>query len=416
MIDLQIDKRIFIDALYPYLNDYSHRYEVYKGGAGSGKSYFIAQKLVLKALKSQRKMLIMRKVGATLRDSVWQQFIDVLQQFQIYDRCIINKSNFTIELPNNSCFLFRGLDDSEKIKSITGITDVFVEEATEFELQDILQLNLRLRAATKDNQMLFAFNPISKSSWVYEYFHFDSDNEIKPVREYDKTIVLSTTYKDNKFLSKEFIQTLEQMQNVDYIQYQIYTLGKFCSLDKLVFTNWKVEEFDWKEIKRKDNTTAIFGLDFGYVNDATAFICSVVDEGRKGIYVFDEHFQKSMLNTDIAEMIKLKGFAKEEIIADSAERKSIDELKRLGISRIKPAKKGKGSILQGIQKLQQYKIIVHPSCVNLIEELQNYSWKKDKQSNEYINEPVDKFNHALDALRYSIQSIKKKPKLINIRL
>ncbi|MEL7646988.1 MAG: PBSX family phage terminase large subunit [Sedimentibacter sp.] len=415
MIDLQIDKRIFIDALYPYLNDYSHRYEVYKGGAGSGKSYFIAQKLVLKALKSQRKMLIMRKVGATLRDSVWQQFIDVLQQFQIYDKCTINKSNFTIELPNDSAFLFRGLDDSEKIKSITGVTDVFVEEATEFELQDIIQLNLRLRANTKQNQMLFAFNPISKSSWVYEYFLFDNENETQSVREYDKTIVLSTTFKDNKFAAKEFIQSLEQMKNIDYVQYQIYTLGKFCSLDKLVYTNWTSQAFDWKEIKRKDNTTAIFGMDFGYVNDSTAFICSVVDEERKEIYVFDEHFEKSMLNTDIAEMIKKKGFAKEEIVADSAERKSIDEIKRLGIPRIKPAKKGKGSILQGIQKLQQYKIIVHPSCTNIIEELQNYSWKKDKNG-EYINEPVDKFNHGLDALRYSIQSIKKKPKLINIRL
>lgn len=361
-------------------------------------------------------MLIMRKVGATLRDSVWQQFIDALQQFQIYDKCIINKSNFTIELPNDSVFLFRGLDDSEKIKSITGITDIFVEEATEFELQDILQLNLRLRAATKYNQMLFAFNPISKSSWVYEYFFFNSDNEIQPSREYQETIVLSTTFKDNKFLSKEFIQALEQLKDTDYVQYQIYTLGRFCSMDKLVYTNWTSQAFDWKDIKRKEDTFAIFGMDFGYVNDSTAFICSVVDEERKEIYVFDEHFEKGMLNTDIAEMIKKKGFAKEEIIADSAERKSIDELKRLGIPRIKPAKKGKGSILQGIQKLQQYKIIVHPLCTNIIEELQNYSWKKDKQTNEYINEPIDSFNHGLDALRYSIQSIKKKPKLINIRL
>ncbi len=415
-LELKIDKNIFNDFYYPYLMDYSHRFEVHKGSAGSGKSYFITQKLIIKSLQSKRKVLVMRKIGESIKVSTWQLFIDVLQQFQLYDKCKINKSDFTITLPNYSVFLFKGLDNPEKIKSIAGITDIFIEESTEFTLDDITQLNLRLRTKVKDCQILYAFNPVSKTNFCYSHFKFNAENQTKPIREYDDTIVFCTTYKDNKFLPDEYIKTLEDMKETNYIYYQIYVLGRFCSTDKLVYTNWEVRDFDWKEIKRKENTIATFSLDFGYVNDPSAFLASVVNEDRKEIYIFDEHYEKSMLNTDIAEMIKNKGFSKEEIIADSAERKSIDELKKLGIPRIKPCRKGKGSILQGIQKVQQYKIIVHPSCKNTIEELQNFSWKKDKQTNEYYNETVDSMNHLMDCLRYQLQSLRRVPKLIQIRL
>ena len=144
--ELEIDDSIFNRSFVKYLEDYEHRFEVYYGGAGSGKSFFIAQKLLLKALKEKRKLLVMRKVGSTLKDSVWQLILDTLIEWLLYDECTINKSVFTIELPNDSMFLFKGMDDIEKIKSITGITDIWVEEATEFTEEDIEQLNLRLRA------------------------------------------------------------------------------------------------------------------------------------------------------------------------------------------------------------------------------------------------------------------------------
>ena len=140
----------------------------------------------------------------------------------------------------------------------------------------------------------------------------------------------------------------------------------------------------------KVNGTLLCGLDFGYVNDPTAFICSLLDEDNKKLYVFQEFFEKGLLNNEIAQRIKELGYAKSAIVADSAEQKSIEEIKKLGIPRIKPAVKGQGSILQGIQKLKQYEIIIDPSCVNLIEEFKNYSWKKDKNTSEYINEPEDK--------------------------
>ena len=170
---IDIYDEIFNEAFLPYLTDYSHRFEVYYGGAGSGKSVFITQKILIKALTQKRKVLIMRKVGSTLKDSCWQLVLDTLSQFQLFSFCNINKSVMTIELPNGSVLLFKGMDDSEKIKSITGITDIWVEEATEFSEEDIEQLNLRLRAKTSDLQMLFSFNPVSKANWVYKRWFKD---------------------------------------------------------------------------------------------------------------------------------------------------------------------------------------------------------------------------------------------------
>lgn len=402
-ISLNIKRQIFNDAYYKYLTDYSHRFEVYYGGAGSGKSVFIGQKLLIKALSSKRKILVMRKVGATIKDSCWQLIIDNLSQFHIYDKCVINKSTFSIELPNGSIFLFKGMDDSEKIKSIAGITDIWVEEATEFILEDVEQLNLRLRAKADNLQMLFSFNPISKANWVYKRW-FDDDSVID-----EDTIIIKTTYKDNKFLPDGYIETIEKMASTNPTYYRIYALGEFASLDKLVYNNWSIGT-----IEDTADLELLCGLDFGYVNDPTAFIVSFVNEEQKTLYIAREFVKTGLLNDAIANIIIELGFGKSTIIADSAEQKSIEELRRSGLYRISPAAKGKGSILQGIQKLQQYKIIVNPECDHTITELQNYAWKKDKASGEYVNQPIDEFNHCLDALRYSLQCIEKYSKIKTI--
>lgn len=398
-----IDESIFNPTYLPHLSNYKTRHEVYYGGSGSGKSHFIAQKLVIKALSSKRKVLVTRKVGNTLRDSCWQLIIDTLQQFQLYSKCKINKTEMKIELPNGSLFLFKGLDDNERIKSITGITDIWLEECTEFTVDDYTQLNLRLRAKYPYCQMFLSFNPISKQNWVYKYLGFDTGKIPKD------TMILKTTYKDNRFLPQDYIQTLENMKETNPTYYKIYVEGDFATLDKLVYQHI-VEEFDYQELIAKGHTP-IFGLDFGYIADESAFICAIVDDVDKKLYIFDEHYQKAMLNNEIAGMIISKGYSKEIIIADSAEPKSIQEIKNHNIPRIKKCYKGKGSILQGIQKIQQYQIIVHPKCENTIIELQNYSWKKNKQTNEYTNEPIDTYNHLMDALRYAIQTIQNKGKV-----
>lgn len=394
---INIHKNIFNKVYLPYLDDYSTRIIVFYGGAGSGKSHFVAQRLVYKGLKSVRKILVLRKVNRTTKASTFQLLLDTIKQFGIYDMCSINRTDFTIVLPNGTQFLCMGLDDPEKIKSITGLTDAWLEEATEFTLDDFSQVNLRIRDPKAEGQeVILSFNPVSKANWCYLQF-FAPNPELDDFRK--NVRVVHTNYLDNPHLPQEYIDTLLQMKKTNEAYYKIYALGEFGSLDKLVYNNWQVMDFDPKTLKGP----LLCGLDFGYTNDPTRFVASILcqDEGR--IYIFKEWGGTGYLNDQIANAIKEMGFAKSIICADSAEQKSIDEIKKAGVPRIKPCAKGKGSILQGIQKVQQFELIVAPSCKNTIEELSNYSWKKDKNTNEYINEPIDTFNHCMDALRYSMQ-------------
>lgn len=411
---LLIHKEVFNDVYFPFLLDYSKRYVVYYGGAGSGKSVFVAQFLVYKALREKRKILVLRKVGRTVKNSTFQLLVDTLVDWKIIDKCKINRTDFSIELPNGSLFLCTGLDDSEKIKSITGLTDAWLEEATEFIQDDFNQIDLRIRHATAANQqIILSFNPVSKTNYCFQLFFkekFDTEQEEKEVTEFrQKVQVHHTNYLDNRFLPQSYIDSLLLLKGTNPAYYKIYALGEFGSLDKLIFTNWRVAAFNHAEIKGE----LMVGLDFGFVNDPTALIASLLVEEEKKIYVFKEKFEKGLLNNQIAEMISSLGFGKSTIIADAAEVKSIEEIKRAGITRIKPAVKGQGSVLQGIQKLQQYEIIIHPDCANLIEEFRNYSWEKDKATNEYINKPIDKYNHGIDSLRYSLQCVGTKMKTMN---
>lgn len=326
----------------------------------------------------------------------------MLKKWRIYEFCKVNLSTYTITLPNDSVFLFKGLDDSEKIKSITDITDIWAEEGTELSEDEFTQLDLRLRASVEYLQLFISFNPVSKVNWVFKRWFSEG-----AVYDRATTMILHTTYKDNRFLPEAYVKALEEKAQTNYIYYRIYALGEFASLDKLVYTNWRVEEFDHKSIV---GTLAV-GLDFGFVNDISALIASVIDDDNKRIYIFKEWGNTNKTNEEIAAIIVALGFSKSTIIADCAEPKSIEELKRKGISRIKACSKGKDSILHGIQQLQQYEIIVHPDCTGVITEFENYAWTKDKKTNEYLNKPIDDFNHYLDALRYSLQVVNSTTKL-----
>ncbi len=394
-VNLNITQAIFNDTYFPHIVDYSRRFNVYYGGAGSGKSVFVFQKVVLKALRMPRKVLVVRKTAKSHANSTFQTVIDVLSRLSVLTYCNINKTTLTITLPNGSKFLFYGVDDVEKIKSIAGITDIVAEECSELTLEDVLQLDLRLRANEPHLQFYFMFNPVSKANWTYKRW-FDEGATVG-----DDTFVLHTTYKDNKFLPPEYIETLEKMIQTSPTYYRIYALGEFASLDKLIFNNWREQTFNHADIQGQ----LLVGLDFGFVNDTSALVASVLVEEEKKLYVFQEWGDTNKTNDEIAGVINALGFGKSVIIADCAEQKSIEEIKRCGVPRIKASKKGADSILHGIQKLQQYEIIVHPSCERIITELENYSWQKDKQSGEYINKPIDKFNHFIDALRYSLQCV-----------
>jgi phage terminase large subunit len=395
--------KVFNRHIYDHLFDYDTFTEVHYGGASSGKSHGVFQKIVIKALKDwkkPRKILVLRKVGATVRDSVFADVQATLSYFGILNMCKINMSAFRIELPNGAEFIFKGMDNPEKIKSIKGISDVVMEEASEFTLDDYTQLTLRLRdKAHKQKQIYLMFNPVSKANWVYNAFF---------VKKPKNTVVYQTTYKDNRFLDAVTRENIEELANRNEAYYKIYALGEFATLDKLVFPKYT------KALLNKDDLrqiTSYFGLDYGFINDPSAFMHVKIDDDRKRLYVVEEYVKKGLTNDKIAESITALGYAKEQIRADSAEKKSNQELRNLGISRVIDVKKGAGSVMQGIQYLLQYEWIVDERCVKTIGELENYTWKKDKATNEYINEPVDSYNHCLDAIRYAIQDKITKSKI-----
>jgi len=389
-------KRFFNEVYLPTLNN-TNRLLLFFGGAGSGKSVWAFQRQVILYLKSPvpRKCLVVRKVGATIRESVFAELKKTLSSFNILDLCKVSESNFTITLPNGSQFIFKALDDPEKIKSISGIDDIMIEEATELTLDDFSQLNLRLRSRKPNNQIVMMFNPVAKTNWIYKRF-FEGDPELVD------TSIVHTTYKDNRFLPTSYIDALEDMMHSNPTYYKIYALGVFASLGKLILTNWEAKEFNHFDLMKKGFVSR-FGMDFGFSADPSTLVCTFVDRATKTIYIFDEMYQKAMTNVEIFEELQLRGYVKQEIIADSSEPKSIEELKRYGVRKIKPARKGNDSVLWGLNFLQGYKLIVHPRCVNMIEELENYEYQKDKKTNEYLNKPIDSYNHLIDALRYAIE-------------
>lgn len=367
-------------------------------GRGSGKTRFVMTKLLLKGLKEKRMILLMRKTTANCKWSVWEELKEAVARFKLEKFFIFRETDYSaICTINGTMFKCTGLDDPEKIKGFSEISDVLLEETTEFTSEDLDLIDGTVRSIlyTLPLQLYFCFNPVSKANFVYKRFGFDTG--IAP----PNTFILKTTYLDNPYLSPDYIERMEHMKLTNPTRWKIEALGDFVSLDKLVFQNYRVEEFNHADIKGQ----LLVGLDFGFINDISALTASILDEDNKKIYVFNEWGDTNKTNDEIAKIIVSLGFGKSIIVADCAEKKSIEEIKRLGVNRIVACSKGPDSIVHGIQKLQQYEIIVHPRCDGLITEFENYSWQKDKQTGEYINKPIDSFNHYIDALRYSIQTI-----------
>ena len=402
-VNLNLKKTIFNDVYYPHLLDYSRRYEVYYGGAGSGKSVFIAQKLLIKAIRNKRKILVIRKYGTTLKDSVFQLIIDTLKKWQIYDYCKINLSTYTILLSNGSIFLFKGLDDSEKIKSITDITDIWCEEATELSPDDFTQLDLRLRALEDGLQIFCSFNPVSKANWVYKKW-FDPEAKF----DRDETMILKTTYKHNRFLPDSYIKALEEKIHSNPQYYRVYALGEFATLEGLVLTNWRKEEFNAMELAAAGLEHRA-GIDLGWV-DKTAIIDTLYDRENRTIYVFNEFYKSGCQLSDIVSAIGDMNLRKTKIFVDSAEPRSIQFFKQEGINAV-GCSKGKDSVKAGLMFLQDALIIVHPSCQNFIMELENFSYIKSKITGEWTEDTTHEWSHAIDACRYAYSDIYSNTKL-----
>jgi phage terminase large subunit len=384
-----------------------HRYLIVKGGRGSKKSTTAALKIIYTMMKQPlTNALVIRRVFNTLRDSCFQQLKWAAERLKVSHLWKFTLSPLeAVYLPTGQRILFRGLDDPMSITSITVdkgyINLVWFEEFYQVEKEDDFnKIDMSIRGEMEPGyykQIIMTFNPWSEKHWIKRRFFDNPDSN---------TLALTTTYKCNEWLGADDIALFEAMKINNPRRYRIEGEGEWGVSQGLIYTNVHESEFDVTDISKRAGTVSIFGLDFGYTNDPTAFICGIVDEKAKELYIYDEHYEKAMTNSDIAKMIKYKGYAKEQIIADSAEPKSIEEIKRAGIPRIKAAAKGKDSILNGIQLIQDYKLIVHPKCENTLLELSNYIW--DTKDGAMINKPIDDYNHLLDALRYGMERIKRR--------
>ena len=385
--------------------NFKGRYRVVKGSRGSKKSTTISMWIIYNMMKYPlSNTLVVRRVFNTHKDSTYTQLKWASNNLGVSHLWKFSKSPLEATyIPTGQKILFRGLDDPMSITSITvehgHLCWCWFEEAFQvMNEDDFNKIDMSIRGEMPPGyfkQITLSFNPWSEKHWLKKRFFDVKDNDI---------LASTTTYKCNEYLGEDDMQVFEKMKLNNPRRYNIEGLGNWGIAEGLVYENFEELEFDIEDIKRRNNIKSAFGLDFGYTNDPTAFICTLVDLDNKEIYIFDEHYQKAMTNKMISDMIKYKGYSKEMIIADSSEPKSIDDIQRNGIYRILPAKKGKDSILNGIQFIQDFKIYVHPKCENTIVELSNYVWSNKEGVN--INKPIDEYNHLMDALRYALEPIK----------
>ena len=407
----------FIGGGYNEFWRFKGRYRVCKGSRASKKSKTTAlwyASWLNKKGYEQANLIVFRKTYRTIKDSCFTDLKWALDRLGL-----INEWNITLsplEMTRKATgqkILFRGLDDPLKVTSITVekgyLCWAWLEEAYEVMKEDdfnVLDESIRGECpAPLFKQWTITFNPWNERHWLKKRF-FDSPDA--------ETLAVTTNYMCNEWLDAADIRVFEDMKKRNPRRYAVAGLGGWGIVDGLIYENWREEAFDHTSEPFKNDHPELFsafGLDYGYTNDSTAFFCGLLDLKTKQLFVFDEMYEKGLSNRRIAEKITEMGYSKERITADSAEPKSNDELKGMGL-RVRGAAKGKDSIQNGIQWIQDLEIIIHPRCVNFLTEISNYTWSTDKFGVK-LNVPIDDFNHLMDAMRYALEQYIKnnKPKL-----
>lgn len=395
--------------------NYKGRYRVVKGSRASKKSTTTALNMIYRIMTyPDSNGLVIRKVFRTIKDSCFSQLKWAIHRLKVdkYWKATNSPLELTY-LPTGQKILFRGLDDPLKVTSVVvdngSLCFLWIEEAYEIMNEDDFNmLDESIRGQVPDGlfkQITLTLNPWNDRHWIKKRFFDTEDKDI---------LAITTNYKCNEWLDESDLKVFETMKTHNPKRYRVAGLGEWGVVDGLVYENVREDRFNKEDvIKNNPDIKPVFGLDFGYTNDPTALFCGLLDLENYKIYVFDELYEKGLSNKNIYKEIEKMGYRKEKIIADSAEPKSIDELKDLGLYRISPAKKGKDSILNGLQFIQNFEIIVHPKCVNFMTEITNYQWAKDK-FNKPINEPIDDFNHLMDAMRYAVEPYIRNRKLRTI--
>lgn len=399
MIELKLDKKLFAPKFYPYLFDYSHRFEFYMGSAGSGKSYFITQKLIIRAINEPIRILVCRKTATTIRQTVFSLFCDVIKKWKLSKYVKINLSDFRITfLHNGSEIIFTGLDEETKLLSLNNIGSIFVEEVYEVEQDLVEQLNLRMRGKAKNQQIIMAWNPISQDSWLYD---FTVTNPPK------SSVFIHSTYKDNPFLSLDYIETLEDLQFRNPQKWRVFGLGEWgINTDGLVFRNWRKDDLGDIRDLAKEGWELRVGMDLGFVDPST-IVSSMFNEKTGTIYVFDSWSESGCQLDEIKKALEQREWITRhiKIYMDSADARAIDYFRRQGYNAVQ-CLKGPGSVESRITFLQNNEIVVNErSGQKLITELSNFSYIKDKKTGKYTEKTTHEYSHCIDGLGYAYSDI-----------
>lgn len=387
------------------------RYRVCKGSRASKKSKTTALNNITRLMEyPQANLLCVRKTYRTLKDSCFTELKWAIHRLGVDAWWDIKESPLEMTYkPTGQKILFRGLDDPLKVTSITVEVGVlcwlWIEEAYEISSEaDFDTLDESIRGEVPPGlfkQITLTFNPWNEHHWIkHRFFDAAPDPDI---------LAMTTNYTCNEWLDAADKKVFETMKRNNPRRYRVAGLGDWGIVEGLVYENWEERLFSIDEVRKTPGIKSAFGLDFGYTNDPTALFCGLIDTSSKTLWVFDEIYKPGMSNEDIAAAVTEAGYAKERIRADSAEPKSIDRLYALGLAHIRRARKGKDSINNGIDFIQDYKIFIHPRCTNFLTEIGNYTWDTDTKTGKKLNRPIDDFNHLMDAMRYALEEYSTGP-------
>lgn len=380
------------------------RYNVITGGRASGKSYSIATYLLLLTFERTRTILFARYTMTSVAISIFPEFIDKIETFGLEELFEITK-NEIINKQTGSKIIFKGIkagssQQSANLKSVAGIDTLVIDESEEIIDEDVFdKIDFSVRSNKHFNKVILLLNPTTKEHWIYtRFFQQNGVNAGENVTKDDVTLI-HTSYLDIiERLPNSLIKSFSKMKESNPVKYNHIVMGGW--LDKaegVIFNNWEIGEFS-------NELDFGFGMDFGFSSDPTTLTKVAIDNKNKIIYLEELLYKEGLTTTEIYNIISSQ-VSRNEIIADNAEPRLIEELKRKGLN-IKPCVKGAGSIAEGITLIQDYKLVVSPNSTNIVKELNNYIWS-DKKSGQ----AVDMYNHSLDGIRYYVSHRIKKPSI-----
>lgn len=356
---------------YQHQEDTTTRVTHHIGGTRSGKTYALLQWCIVKALSNKETITIVRKTIPSLKRTVMKDFKDIMQSLGVWNENDWNISDRIYSFYTESVIQFISTDDADKLRGLKS-TILWLEESQEIDSESYFQLQIRTTGP-----IILSYNPtISPHHWI---------------REMQDCTRYFTTYKNNPYLDRSLKEAIEELRTTNPKAWQVYGLGEYVSNEKAIF------QFNTIEWLPDDAEFIAFGLDFGYSSDPTAL--ASIWKFNNELYIVEHCYEKGMVTKDIVTMLKGVVKGREEIWADSAEPRLIEELYREGFN-IKPVIKGKDSINFGIQVMQNYTINIPKSCQNLINEFYSYEWSSDRFGKQ-LDKPVDYMNHLIDAARYA---------------